>query len=897
MQKRYRNHVVGLIFLVLTTTASVPSAALAHDASASQSDDSLDELSSQAMAALMRGDLESARTLARQSCALALKLHGQDSDEYQNALKTLAVVNLTSGDNASAMELSGANDGATANSPSLEEQFGRVSLLQSKGNISQALSVLHAMEPRLRAEQDKAIYYELLGDLLGDTRDFVGAGEAYGKSASNWLAGSDPTESSALEMLAKKALATRRLGREEEASKQFDDVFARVEAYRKRQIQTLESLIPPAERQTSEVRRSIASMDAGLGQFAAIFEAGGRGAQVTGWRRRERDARDALMNGSDYQVFDDTELVANLLGQAGKESEALQEVRAQAVRARGFGRSGGQDGAGRNRDGVRRDSASPIFVTLADADYAFGHAFPSDTQDVRGEAFEALQEAVNGPASRALLGALADKRLGPQAVKRRALSVQSDQLDVQIAATFAAGNGEGANALIEQQKGIDSQIDGLDEQIATLAPDYYVLVNPAPMSRAAIQAILRPDEAVLLIVPGARGTHVMAISRQGQSWNKAALDDQKIATAVDQLRRSLDPRFRPTNLATGWAFDRKVAYRLYQDLVEPVAAILAGKHHLFVVSSGAMSRLPLGVLVTREPTGDDADPAALRATAWLADEYALSQLPSVQSLAALRHGNAASPHQLRRTMIGFGDPMLNGRAVLRGGSDEVRGVSLETLVASPAVDATSPRVANVALLQHLARLPGTAGELTQLRDLVGVSQSRLYLQAEATESAVKHTDLSNLHILAFATHGLPGGTVGPTEPGLVLTPPAHASEQEDGLLTASEIVGLNLDVDWAILSACDTAGGEDSAALSSLSRAFLAGGAETLLVSHWPVFDSVAGELTTRTFRDMQANAQITRAEALQSAMREVRTMPAHPEFAHPGYWAPFVLIGDGSRQ
>lgn len=69
-------------------------------------------------------------------------------------------------------------------------------------------------------------------------------------------------------------------------------------------------------------------------------------------------------------------------------------------------------------------------------------------------------------------------------------------------------------------------------------------------------------------------------------------------------------------------------------------------------------------------------------------------------------------------------------------------------------------------------------------------------------------------------------------------------------------------------------------------RRFYAG-AESLLVSHWPVFDSVAPVLTAETLR--RAETGIPKAEAFQQAMQEVRkTNP------HPAAWAPFVLVGEG---
>jgi CHAT domain-containing protein len=90
--------------------------------------------------------------------------------------------------------------------------------------------------------------------------------------------------------------------------------------------------------------------------------------------------------------------------------------------------------------------------------------------------------------------------------------------------------------------------------------------------------------------------------------------------------------------------------------------------------------------------------------------------------------------------------------------------------------------------------------------------------------------------LHFATHGLlPHETAGVAaalaEPALLLTPPDQATEEDDGLLTASEVTPLKLDADWVIMSACNTGGGDQTGeALSGLARAFFYAGARALLV-------------------------------------------------------------------
>ena len=73
-------------------------------------------------------------------------------------------------------------------------------------------------------------------------------------------------------------------------------------------------------------------------------------------------------------------------------------------------------------------------------------------------------------------------------------------------------------------------------------------------------------------------------------------------------------------------------------------------------------------------------------------------------------------------------------------------------------------------------------------------------------------------------------------------------------------------------------------------------GARSLLVSHWPVETNSAVELTTGIFDEMKKNPEIGRAEALRRSRIRLINNQAHPEYAHPYFWAPFVVVGEGGR-
>jgi CHAT domain-containing protein len=164
-------------------------------------------------------------------------------------------------------------------------------------------------------------------------------------------------------------------------------------------------------------------------------------------------------------------------------------------------------------------------------------------------------------------------------------------------------------------------------------------------------------------------------------------------------------------------------------------------------------------------------------------------------------------------------------------------------------------------------------------------------------------DLSDRKVIMFSTHGLvPGELNGLTQPALAMSSPEVTGDQDDGLLTMDKVIALKLDADWVVLSACNTAAGEGSGseAISGLGRAFFFAGARAILVSNWPV-DSVASrQLMTDLFKRQQQNQGLAKSEVLRQAMlyqvdqggmREGGTMKY--SYAHPLFWAPFVVVGD----
>jgi CHAT domain-containing protein len=446
-------------------------------------------------------------------------------------------------------------------------------------------------------------------------------------------------------------------------------------------------------------------------------------------------------------------------------------------------------------------------------------------------------------------------------------------------------------------------------------PSYADLIDPKPPSVDEIKATLRPGEALLSFYFGENESFVWAVPKDGAvAFASVPLKAVDLAAKVHRLRQALEPDF--TLIREIPAFDLTLAYELYELLLNPVEAAWGPSKSLIVVTNGALGELPLGLLPTAPAQVNvHAKPlfAGYRDVKWLARSHAITVLPSASALVTLRHLPPGSA--TREKLIGFGDPYFNEQQAAEA---EASPEPVEVAADQPGPDAVtrglrlkrraSPHTEDVdtAELAMLPRLPDTRLELTTIAKVLKVDPAKaLYLGKAANEQNVETMDLSRFRIIDFATHGLvPGDIDGLTQPALALTAPQVAGVKGNGLLTMEKILALKLDADWVVLSACNTAAGagQGAEAVSGLGRAFFYAGTRALLVTNWPVESASARELTSDLFRRVAADPNLTRAEALRQAMMAVLDGPGSVDsdddtvftYAHPLFWAPYSLIGDG---
>jgi len=526
-----------------------------------------------------------------------------------------------------------------------------------------------------------------------------------------------------------------------------------------------------------------------------------------------------------------------------------------------------------------------------------------------------VQYAFSASSARA---AVKDPALAELARREQDTQKQITALHATMAEEYARPNQEQSAARLEATKAAIADLraarTALLKEVEARFPDYADLMAPKPATVAEARAALRPGEALISAFVGESRTHVWAIPKSGTvAFAVVPLGQRELSIKVAALRSALQPNAR--TLGDIPEFDLKEAYGLYKALLEPVAAGWRDAKNLLVVAHGPLGHLPLSLLPTAAVTlGPEKEPlfANYREVPWLARSHGVTVLPSVVSLRTLRRLPPGNDKRL--AFAGFGDPLFREApsasvqpSPVVPGTVSVRGVTKTRglpvrLRAAPATDKLAS-----ADLSVLPPLPDTADEVRSIAIAMNTDLTKsIFVGKEASEGRVKGMDLSGFKVLAFATHGLvPGDLDGLTQPALALSSPKVVGGSDDGLLTMGEILGLKLDADWVVLSACNTGAGEGAGAeaVSGLGRAFFYAGTRALLVSNWPVETTSARALTTDLFRRQAAGPALSRAEALRQAMVGMIDGPGHLDgatgktvysYAHPLFWAPFTLVGDG---
>ncbi|MBV9758197.1 MAG: CHAT domain-containing protein [Alphaproteobacteria bacterium] len=601
------------------------------------------------------------------------------------------------------------------------------------------------------------------------------------------------------------------------------------------------------------------------GTTAATF--GMEGQALSGLDRSVMDFRLALPGARPIAETDF--LRAAELARAGDGSGALAACREGVAVLR------------RLRTGIRPALLEPCLDIYATQARSAG----AQQQPILGEMFEAAQLAQDNLTAREIAQAAArlgenarDPRVG-EAIRRQqdARQALTNLYRVRDAASTATAAGAPAAQAAELDKRItdaQTKLADADQELQQASPNYGQLVQDV-VPTAEVQRSLAPEEAFAAITLSDTGGWTFAVRPRRIAVAKIEGGGRpRMAELVKRLRAGAEP----TTTALP-RYDVDAAHAIYADTLGRLEPQLEGVKALVVAPSGPLLSIPFGVLLT-----GPADADHLGEAPWLLRRFTIAHVPAASNFVALR--KIAGGSRATQPWFGFGD------------------FRPATLAQAERTFTGAECLESAKLFAGLPALPYSRRELEAARQLLGASAQDELLGAAFTAAAVRRAPLADFHVLHFATHGLlPAELKCESEPAIITSAPAGAPDANGALLTSSEITGLQLDADLVVLSACNSGGpggaGTGGESLSGLARAFFYAGARAMMVTHWSVNDQAAAYLIADTLRRIRAGEGGGAASALHNAQLGMlaeagKGLPA--SMAHPFFWGPFALIGNGTN-
>ena len=188
-------------------------------------------------------------------------------------------------------------------------------------------------------------------------------------------------------------------------------------------------------------------------------------------------------------------------------------------------------------------------------------------------------------------------------------------------------------------------------------------------------------------------------------------------------------------------------------------------------------------------------------------------------------------------------------------------------------------------------IPKVEDELKSIKQIF--DQSEILLNQEFTEASLEQKlQESDFPIVHLATHGQFGSTADQTFilSGADQGNPLINVNQFDNLLRTGSL-RRSKPIELLVLSACNTAQGDNEAILG-LAGVAVRAGARSTIATLWSADDEATANLMGKFYTNLSQDNEISKAKALREAQLELLA-ESDSQYRHPFYWAPFVLVGN----
>ena len=323
---------------------------------------------------------------------------------------------------------------------------------------------------------------------------------------------------------------------------------------------------------------------------------------------------------------------------------------------------------------------------------------------------------------------------------------------------------------------------------------------------------------------------IVSIPKQPLTYFVTPIKEQVTQQRIEQLSTQLRSSLKQGNIPESQYLPS--AQQLYKWLIEPIKAELAAKQikTLVFVLDGVLRNIPMAVL--HDPSQNQ----------YLIEQFSVAVTPGLQ-------------------LLGTKSVTRENFRVLGAGLTESRST--------------------------FSDLPNVEDELKQI--VSQFSNSKVLLNQQFTNRAVQ-TDVraDSFAIVHLATHGRFSSQL---ENTFVLTWDNRLDINQLRELLQAASPNQKAAVELLILSACETAAGDNRAALG-LAGVAVRAGARSTLATLWQVNDASSAQLMNQFYEHL-TRSKVSKAEALRRAQMSLLTDPLHPKYRRPYYWSPYVLIGN----
>ena len=500
----------------------------------------------------------------------------------------------------------------------------------------------------------------------------------------------------------------------------------------------------------------------------------------------------------------------------------------------------------------------------------------SQAQDLVRNAFETSELARGRSLSELLRATQANlfPGLDPQLAAREKLlrGYLNDNENAKIRLLSAKFQVEELKGLESEYQRLKAEHDQIIQHIRSLNPSYDQVIEPTAWNLRKIQQqVITDDQTVLLEFSlGSEKSYVWAVTRSGitsyELPNEATIDP--LARRVHKLLST-----PPLNNA-----DNELSSAV-QDLARMVlwpASEHLDKQRIIVVPDGVLNYIPFQILPS---------PASNKL---LVDDAEIINAPSASIFGELQEG-AVDRQPATNLLAAFGDPVFaadyqpneaekNEQVIATA---QLRSALRDNDLNNETFDPTA-----------LTRLFHAKRELDSLGEVAG-EKALIVREYDATRDRFLHTDLSQFAILHLVTHGY-FNPKHPQNSGFVLSDIDRDQKHLQGFIGLREIYELRAPVLLVVLSACQTALGENvrGEGFMGMTRGFMHAGASSVVASLWEVDDRATAELMKLFYSNMLQRGMKT-GEALRAAQNSIRQ---RPEWRSPHYWAAFTLQGEYPR-